>query len=656
MNDTAASLFTQGLTKALKTTKATIRCQVCVDESICVSDGRFIVRLTAKEYDALVRPAVKEDPGDWALDKKSGKQPDASIDLAVILNSPAEPAVYDMQDAPMTLRSKSDHKRELIGCWNSQNGFISMFDAAYFNMITPGLSKKTAGPGKPLLFLDDASRPVMCVLPVVTQDESVHRAVKAYFTPEPVSGENDIAPQTESPRNPAAPQTQAAPAHVRNQTRPLADAMRPVNLDEIVGQDHITGPGTLLRNMVERGNLMSVILYGPPGTGKTTIAEAIANSVDAEFLRLNATTSGKKQIEQACERAGQLLQSGKRTVLFIDEIHRFNKAQQDFLLPFVENGTVILVGATTENPYFEVNPALNSRAAILELKPIGADDMLSLLYRAMFDPDRGLASRGQSLSTDAAVLITDVSGGDARFALNMLDLSSRISEAMDGPGKEITAEHARQAAQRPNLRYDRDGDVHYDILSAFIKSMRGSDPDAVLYYLARMLESGEDPKVVARRIVVAASEDVGCADPMALQVATCAFLATERVGLPEASIILAQAALHVALAPKSNTAYKGISAAMDYVRQHPLSQVPPPLQDAHYKSARKLGRGIGYEYPHDYVNHFCAQRYLPEDVPAGLFYTASGMGYEQSQLQFQQALGHPVQYEDVSVKKRQQGS
>lgn len=460
------------------------------------------------------------------------------------------------------------------------------------------------------------------------------------------------APQTAPTASPDAAKPAPASAAMPVPSRPLADAMRPKNLDQIVGQGHITGPGTLLRNMIENGNLMSVILYGPPGVGKTTIAEAIAGSVDADFLRLNATTSGKKQIEQACDQAEKALAQGRRTVLFIDEIHRFNKAQQDYLLPFVERGVVILVGATTENPYFEVNPALNSRAAILELKSIGLEDMLALLYRAMYDPVNGLASRGQTLEPEAAALIAQVCGGDARFALNMLDLSSRISEAMAGKGQPITAEHAAQAGQRPNLRYDRDGDFHYDVVSAFIKSMRGSDPDAVLYYLARMIESGEDPKFIARRIVIAASEDVGCADPTALQVAVSAFLATERIGMPESAIILSHAALHVALAPKSNAAYKGIQAAMDYVKKHPLSQVPPPLQDAHYKSAGKLGRGVGYKYPHDYENHITSQQYLPLDVPAGLFYQSCGMGYEQAQLQYMAGIGRQVSKEEPWTKKK----
>lgn len=433
--------------------------------------------------------------------------------------------------------------------------------------------------------------------------------------------------------------------------QPLAEAMRPKILSDIIGQEHITGKGTLLYNMITAGQLMSIILYGPPGTGKTTVANVVASSASAQFLQLNATTSGKKQIEQACAAAAKSLESGIRTILFIDEIHRFNKAQQDYLLPFVENGTVVLIGATTENPFFEVNPALVSRSVILELHPVTLNAVISLLHKAMTDCDHGLGARNQTLTPDAAELIADLSGGDVRNALNRLELCSTIAEMLNGPCAAIDVSIVNQAAQRPNLRYDHNGDLHYDIISAFIKSMRGSDPDAVLYYLARMLESGEDPKFIARRIMIAASEDVGMADPTALQVAVSASLATERIGLPEARIILAQAALHVCLAPKSNAAYQGIDAAIDYVRRHPLSQVPPPLQDAHYKSAGKLGRGVGYAYPHDHINHFVNQQYLPLDVPRGLFYQSCGMGYEQPVDRYHTAIGHPLKKEDICTKK-----
>lgn len=640
-----SSPFTQALTKYVRSPKYPVICQAAADGTIYISDGRFIAALTAQEYDVLIRPAVNIDPGRWQKTKKDLTAADDPKDLQLIIRKALEAADQELTKVPIVFKSKTP-SRDLAAYWSKIGKFDTLLDMIYVNMITDNLAVKSAGSDKPVLFLDQFMHPVMYVLPVVSQDSRMHNAVHSYF---------DLNLSSQSPSQPAAePVNQehpAAPKLDKNQFRPLADAMRPKKLDDIIGQDHITGQGTLLRSMIEHNNLMSVILYGPPGTGKTTIAETIANSVNAEFLRINATTSGKKQIENACTRAQQLLLSGKRTVLFIDEIHRFNKAQQDFLLPFVENGTVILIGATTENPYFEVNPALNSRAAILELRPIDQNGMLTLLYRAMFDQENGIASRNQTLNANAAVLITDTCGGDARFALNMLDLASRISEASSGPGQEITEEHARQAAQRPNLRYDKDGDLHYDIVSAFIKSMRGSDPDAVLYYLARMIESGEDPKFIARRIVIAASEDVGSADPTALQIAVSAFLATERVGMPEAAIILSHAALHVALAPKSNTAYKGIQAAMEYVKQHPLAQVPPPLQDAHYKSAGKLGRGVGYDYPHDHVNHFCNQQYLPMDVPPGLFYTSSGMGYEQAQAQFQSAIGHVIQQEDLCTKK-----
>ena len=438
--------------------------------------------------------------------------------------------------------------------------------------------------------------------------------------------------------------------------KPLADAMRPKTLDEIVGQEAITGHGTLLRNMVQNNMLMSLILYGPPGTGKTTIAEAIAGSVNAQFLRLNATTSGKKEIEKACAQAEKALEQNLRTVLFIDEIHRFNKAQQDYLLPFVENGTVVLVGATTENPYFEVNPALVSRSVVLELKSLSDEALIGLLDKANSDTVNGIGGRNQVLERDAAALIAGTAGGDARHALNLLDLSSKIAEAMGGPGAPITADSVKQAAQTPNLRYDHDGDMHYDVISGFIKSMRGSDPDAVLYYLARMLEAGEDPKFIARRITIAASEDVGLADPTALQVATAAFLAVERIGMPESRLILAHAALHVCLAPKSNAATKGIDAATEYIRKHPLSIVPPPLQDAHYKSAGKLGRGVGYDYPHDHLNHWTKQQYLPLDVAPGQFFQSCGMGYEQGIENYQAAIGNPLNSERANLQRRTEGT
>lgn len=408
-------------------------------------------------------------------------------------------------------------------------------------------------------------------------------------------------------------------------TPPLAARMRPQTLDEVIGQEHITGPNTLIRNMLTNNCLRSIILYGPPGTGKTSIANAIANTANAVFKHINATTSGKKDLEAVCKEAKD--QPDTTTVLFIDEIHRFNKAQQDYLLPFVESGDVILIGATTENPYFEVNPALSSRCAILELKPVGIGVLKEQLLKALQATTNGLGSRQQTIDPEALEMIAAQSGGDVRHGLTLLELASDIALTTNHT-YQIQIEDVETASLKPHLHYDDNGDQHYDIISAFIKSMRGSDPDAVLYYLAVMIHAGEDPKFIARRIVIAASEDVGNADPQALMVATNAFLAIERIGMPEGRIILAHAALYVALAPKSNAACVGIDKALDYVATHPLAVVPPPLQDAHYKSAGKLGRGIGYDYPHNHPKHWTQQQYLPKDVPAE-FYESCHMGYEQ---------------------------
>ena len=411
----------------------------------------------------------------------------------------------------------------------------------------------------------------------------------------------------------------------------MALRMRPRNLDEIAGQTHCVGPGSLLRKMVESDTLQSILLYGPPGTGKTTIASVIANATKADFKQLNAVSSGKKDIEAVCSAAkkAQEKDPDARTVLFIDEIHRFNKAQQDFLLPFVEQGVVTLIGATTENPFFEVNPALVSRSVLFELTPVPKGDIESLLDRAMSDAERGLRSSGKTLLPDARSMLAEQANGDVRTALSMLETA-----CLQSGTAEITTDDVDAVIQRPHLRYDKDGDMHYDTISAFIKSMRGSDPDAVLYYLARMITAGEDPKFIARRIMVHAAEDVGCADPMALCVATAAAQAVERVGLPEGRIILAEAAVYVAMAPKSNAMATGIDAAMEYVRQHPSDDVPDHLKDAHYKSAKKLGHGVGYQYPHDFPGHWVPQQYLPASVTER-FYKNSHVGHEQSQADYQ---------------------
>lgn len=412
---------------------------------------------------------------------------------------------------------------------------------------------------------------------------------------------------------------------------PLAVRMRPQTIDEIVGQSDILNSDSLLTKMIKEDMLSSIILYGPPGTGKTTIANVIANSTNAKFEQVNAVTDGKKELEKVCTQARKDLEADKtRTILFIDEIHRFNKTQQDYLLPFVEQGFIILIGATTENPFFEVNKALVSRSTIFELKPIDANDIQVLLKRTLDDADRGLKNENLNVDDDVLSFIAEQANGDARHSLSLLELAA-LSAGKNGT---ITINTVKNIIQKPNLLYDKDGDKHYDTISAFIKSMRGSDPDATLYYLARMITAGEDPKFIARRIMIAASEDVGNADPMALVIATNASLAAERIGWPESRIILSQAALYVAMAPKSNTAYKGIDLAMDYVAAHPSNDVPAHLQDAHYKSAAKLGHGVGYDYPHDHTNHWCPQRYLPESVQE-YFYHNSHMGYEATQAAYQ---------------------
>jgi putative ATPase len=414
--------------------------------------------------------------------------------------------------------------------------------------------------------------------------------------------------------------------------QPLAVRMRPETVDEIVGQSHILNPDSMLTKMIKNDRLSSIILYGPPGTGKTTIAQVIANTTHAEFAQLNAVAAGKKDIETVCKAAEKRLSddSEQKTILFIDEIHRFNKAQQDYLLPFVENGTVILIGATTENPFFEVNPALVSRSMLFELKPITPGDIQKLIIRALDDKEKGLGDKDIKINDDALALISEQANGDVRHALSLLELTAL---SVENGNRTITCDHVKALIQKPHLKYDKDGDMHYDTVSAFIKSLRGSDPDAALYYLARMIQSGEDPKFIARRIMISASEDVGNADPMALIIATNASLAVERIGFPEGQIILAQAATYIAMAPKSNTACRGISEAMKYVENHPDNDIPDHLKDAHYKSAAKLGHGTNYMYPHDYPNHHVMQQYLPDSVNEK-FYHNSHIGYEKTQADY----------------------
>lgn len=418
---------------------------------------------------------------------------------------------------------------------------------------------------------------------------------------------------------------------VLKKNAPLASRMRPITLDEVVGQEHIIGRGRFLSRAIQADKLTSLIFYGPPGTGKTTLAQVIAHTTNADFFELNATTSGKKDMEDAVQRAESVLgMEGKRTILFIDEIHRFNKAQQDFLLPFVENGTVILIGATTENPYFEVNRALLSRSVIFELRPLSVDNVKVLVRRAISDKERGLGNFVVDVDDDAIDFIADISNGDARTALNAIELAVLTTQPIDGKIK-IDVETAQSCIQKRVLGYDKNGDGHYDTISAFIKSMRGSDPDAAVYYLAKMIDAGEDIKFISRRIMICASEDVGNADPMALVVATSAAEAVERLGLPEARIVLAQAAIYVATAPKSNSSIVAIDSAIECVRTEPLGKMPSYLQDAHYHGAENLGRGIGYKYPHSFGG-YVEQQYLPDRLKDRKFYKPSGNGKEKDVL------------------------
>ena len=411
---------------------------------------------------------------------------------------------------------------------------------------------------------------------------------------------------------------------------PLASRLRPTTLDEVVGQQHIIGKDKLLYRAIKADKLSSVIFYGPPGTGKTTLAKVIANTTSAEFTQINATVAGKKDMEEVVNKAKELKgMYQKRTILFIDEIHRFNKGQRDYLLPFVEDGTIILIGATTENPYFEVNGALLSRSSVFELRPLSQEEVETLILRAVQDEKKGMGSYHAVIEEDALHFLADLAGGDARSALNAVELGILTTPRSEDGMIHITLDVASECIQKRVVRYDKTGDNHYDTISAFIKSMRGSDPDAAVYYLAKMLYAGEDIKFIARRIMICASEDVGNADPMALNVAVSAAQAVERIGMPEAQIILSQAVLYVATAPKSNSACNAVFAAMDNVKKYKTT-VPVHLQDAHYKGSAKLGHGIGYKYAHDYPNHYVKQQYLPDEIKDAVFYEASDNGYEQT--------------------------
>ena len=410
---------------------------------------------------------------------------------------------------------------------------------------------------------------------------------------------------------------------------PLASRLRPATLEEVAGQKHIIGKDKLLYRAIKADKISSVIFYGPPGTGKTTLAKVIANTTSAEFKQINATIANKKDMEEVVEGAkASLGMYGKKTILFIDEIHRFNKSQQDYLLPFVEDGTLILIGATTENPYFEVNNALISRSIIFELKPLDREDIKELIYRAVNDEKKGMGAYRAVIDDNAADFLADICGGDARMALNAVELGILTTDRGEDGHIHITLEVAEQCIQKRAARYDKDGDNHYDTVSAFIKSMRGSDVDAAIYYLARMLYAGESVTFIARRIVICASEDVGLADPQALVIANAAAQAVHNIGMPEARIVLAQAVAYVASAPKSNAVYNAINEALMYVKNNPSGAIPAHLQDAHYKGAAKLGHGLNYKYAHDYKNHYVAQQYMPDGMENVSFYRPTENGYE----------------------------
>ena len=422
--------------------------------------------------------------------------------------------------------------------------------------------------------------------------------------------------------------------YMREQTSekesPLASRLRPTTLEEVVGQQHIIGKDKLLYRAIKADKLSSIIFYGPPGTGKTTLAKVIANTTSADFQQINATIAGKKDMEQIVAQAkNNLGMYNKKTILFVDEIHRFNKGQQDYLLPFVEDGTLILIGATTENPYFEVNGALISRSSVFELHPLSIEDVKTILTRAVYDVEKGMGSYHAEIEEDALEFLADIAGGDARNALNAIELGILTTQRSEDGKIHITLDVAQECIQKRVVRYDKTGDNHYDTISAFIKSIRGSDPDAAVYYLAKMLYAGEDIKFIARRMMISASEDVGNADPNALTVAVSAAQAVERIGMPEAQIILAQAATYLASAPKSNASYLSIGAAMESVK-NVKTTVPVHLQDAHYKGSANLGHGVGYKYAHDYPEHYVKQQYLPDEIRDARFYEPTEIGHEKN--------------------------
>ena len=415
-----------------------------------------------------------------------------------------------------------------------------------------------------------------------------------------------------------------------DKTAPLAARMRPETLDEFVGQKHIIGKGKMLYRAIIADNLSSVIFYGPPGTGKTTLARIIANTTKRSFVQINATTAGIKDIKEVVSEAkDRLAVSQNKTILFIDEIHRFNKTQQDALLPHVEDGTIILIGATTENPYFEVNKALVSRSIIFELYQLNTEDIKELINRAVTDSKKGYGMFKINMDKDALEFLSDTANGDARTALNAVELAVLSTPKDENGVINIDIETAQECIQKRALNYEKDGDNHYDTISAFIKSMRGSDPDAALYYLAKMLYAGEDPNFIARRIVICASEDVGNADPHALQVAVSAAQAVTFIGMPESRIILAQAVTYISCAPKSNASYSGVEKALHDVKTVKIKSVPNHLKDSHYPGAKELGHGIGYKYAHDFEGHYVKQQYLPDELVGTVYYEPTENGVEK---------------------------
>ncbi|NLY45328.1 MAG: replication-associated recombination protein A [Tissierella sp.] len=411
---------------------------------------------------------------------------------------------------------------------------------------------------------------------------------------------------------------------------PLADRMRPETIDEFIGQEHLLGEGKFLRRSIKADRINSMKLYGPPGTGKTTLAMIISNSTNMLFEKLSAVTSGVKDIREVIERAEENLKLySKRTILFVDEIHRFNKSQQDALLPFVERGIVTLIGATTENPYFEVNKALLSRVMILKLESLTRDNLKILIERALNNKEKGLGRYKVNVTEEAIEYLLTIADGDGRTALNSLEIGVLSTFEDDHGVIELDLDEIKSSIQIKAAQYDKDGDQHYDTISAFIKSMRGSDPDATLYWLAKMINAGEDPKFIARRIIICASEDVGNADPNALNIAVSAFNAVNVIGMPEGRITLAQAAIYIATAPKSNAAYLGIDRALEDIRNEEIGKVPSHLRDAHYPGAKSLGHGMGYKYPHDYEDAYVEQQYLPDRFKDKKYYKPTNYGYEK---------------------------